>query len=89
MLPDRVSNPGPLTYESGVLSTALRGLAKLVVLHSNFYLKKCLTPASVFYCPYIDSLSQYQLQFYRYSDCISPIKGPRDSSTLEKWGAVT
>ena len=24
MLPDRVSNPGPLTYESGALSTALR-----------------------------------------------------------------
>ena len=27
MLPDRVSNPGPLTYESGVLPTALRGPA--------------------------------------------------------------
>ena len=25
MWPDRVSNPGPLTYESGVLSTALCG----------------------------------------------------------------
>ena len=28
MLPDRVSNPGPLTYESGVLPIALRGPAK-------------------------------------------------------------
>ena len=28
MWPDRVSNPGPLTYESGTLLTALRGLAK-------------------------------------------------------------
>ena len=27
MLPDRVSNPGPLTYESGALPIALRGLA--------------------------------------------------------------
>ena len=27
MWPDRVSNPGPLTYESGALQTALRGLA--------------------------------------------------------------
>ena len=27
MLPDRVSNPGPLTYESGALPTALRGSA--------------------------------------------------------------
>ena len=25
MWPDRVSNPGPLTYESGVLPIALRG----------------------------------------------------------------
>ena len=25
MLPDRISNPGPLTYESGVLPIALRG----------------------------------------------------------------
>ena len=25
MLPDRVSNPGPLTYESGSLPIALRG----------------------------------------------------------------
>ena len=29
MLPDRVSNPGPLTYESGALSIALRGPASL------------------------------------------------------------
>ena len=28
MLPDRVSNPGPLTYESGVLPIALRSPAK-------------------------------------------------------------
>ena len=27
MLPDRVSNPGPLTYESGALPIALRDLA--------------------------------------------------------------
>ena len=27
MLPDRVSNPRPLTYESGALSIALRGPA--------------------------------------------------------------
>ena len=27
MWPDRVSNPGPLTYDSGALPTALRGPA--------------------------------------------------------------
>ena len=30
MLPDRVSNPGPLTYESGALPIALRGPAFLL-----------------------------------------------------------
>ena len=28
MWPDQVSNPGPLTYESGALPTALRGPAQ-------------------------------------------------------------
>ena len=31
MLPDRVSNPGPLTYESGALPIALRGPAWMIV----------------------------------------------------------
>ena len=30
MLPDRVSNPGPLTYESGALPIALRGPAAVI-----------------------------------------------------------
>ena len=34
MRPDRVSNPGPLTYESGALPTALCGPAKLLLLSS-------------------------------------------------------
>ena len=34
MLPDRVSNPGPLTYESGALLIALRGPAILVQINS-------------------------------------------------------
>ena len=32
MLPDWVSNPGPLTYESGALPIVLRGPADLEVL---------------------------------------------------------
>ena len=31
MLPDRVSNPGPLTYESGALPIALRGPAGSII----------------------------------------------------------
>ena len=33
MLPDRVSNPGPLTYESGALPIALRGPAAMIIKH--------------------------------------------------------
>ena len=32
MLPDRVSNPGPLTYESGALPIALRGSAPCLTI---------------------------------------------------------
>ena len=32
MLPDQVSNPGPLTYESGNLLIALHGPATLLAL---------------------------------------------------------
>ena len=41
MLPDRVSNPGPLTYESGALPIALRGPATMkysvVVMYMLLY----------------------------------------------------
>ena len=35
MLPDRVSNPGPLTYESGALPIALRGPANIRMLQTS------------------------------------------------------
>ena len=35
MWPDRVSNPGPLIYESGALPTALRGPPKDVLRQST------------------------------------------------------
>ena len=40
MLPDRVSNPGPLTYESGALPIALRGPASFLyisIIRQNTY----------------------------------------------------
>ena len=36
MLPDRVSNPGPLTYESGALPIALRGPAAQLKNSASF-----------------------------------------------------
>ena len=50
MLPDRVSNPGPLTYESGALPIALRGpdgcgIRKLLFValryHTNKNVRHC------------------------------------------------
>ena len=37
MLPDRVSNPGPLTYESGALPIALRGPSRFVWDRKSLY----------------------------------------------------
>ena len=36
MLPDWVSNPGPLTYESGALPIALRGPVSAMKLPTSF-----------------------------------------------------
>ena len=36
MLPDRVSNPGPLTYESGALQIALHGTAQPEIMLDIF-----------------------------------------------------
>ena len=45
MLPDRVSNPGPLTYESGALPIALRGPADFCMPQSlvNIEMKRELS----------------------------------------------
>ena len=44
MLPDRVSNPGPLTYESGALPIALRGPAYVVVESSQQPAAESMSP---------------------------------------------
>ena len=43
MLPDRVSNPGPPTYESGALQIALRGPARCVLASYQACLQHSLT----------------------------------------------
>ena len=40
MLPDRVLNPGPLTYKSGALPTVLRGQAAPSLKNSSKRLEK-------------------------------------------------
>ena len=47
MLPDRVSNPGPLTYESGALPIALRGPAMTIgIAYPSIY----VTDLRSFFC---------------------------------------
>ena len=48
MLPDRVSNPGPLTYESGALPIALRGPA-IVICKGNYFQRKRKGSQSILY----------------------------------------
>ena len=51
MLPDRVSNPGPLIYESGALPIALRGPA---ILDSSLFLKQnLLSYIRIYVAPYV------------------------------------
>ena len=66
MLPDRVSNPGPLTYESGVLPIALRGPAKGTVIDKSFKRHICCFNFNSILCRLNDLL-------YRLSDMISSL----------------
>ena len=49
MLPDRVSNPGPLTYESGALPIALRGPATFRVGVQRLVLTLIITCLTLIY----------------------------------------
>ena len=65
MLPDRVSNPGPLTYESGALPIVLRGPAKLSLNYPQnpllstalhlFQTVKLFADLIIIHCIWIDS----------------------------------
>ena len=56
MWPDRVSNPGPLTYESGALPTVLRGLAKVMLTNPRtvwvFFSVTLYDSACLYICTY-------------------------------------
>ena len=51
MLPDRVSNPGPLIYESGALPIALRGPAMNTVTgHPIVIIQICFKDLNLYIC---------------------------------------
>ena len=53
MLPDRVSNPGPLTYESDALPIALRGTADFAVKQGRSFLTFFLNQPKLFHFIYM------------------------------------
>ena len=62
MLPDRVSNPGPLTYESGALPIALRVPAIIVTdLHKFLLLTDFIMNANIDQSQYVVSLKREKL----------------------------
>ena len=58
MLPDRISNPGHLTYESGALPIALRGPAPRMGLRGK---KLGQTPCKVFQQSFLKFISHQPL----------------------------
>ena len=80
MLPDRVSNPGPLTYESGALPIALRGPAPFCEIISKsvhrFRRRSCLklisiySPGSHFVPQERNGLSNFGKQSSKEHSCI-------------------
>ena len=80
MLPDRVSNPGPLTYESGALPIALRGPAALLVGN-----QKCAA-----FCNFSNTQSSYSCDTFlmhallptAFHTCLDAFMSDRNMKTL-------
>ena len=88
MLPDRASNPGPLTYESGALPIALRGPAGKC---EDFPLRTLFFSVTVSENVYFDTAGRIQIDLFhivcahayighvaRYFSIIG--------ETLQRWG---
>ena len=67
MLPDRVSNPGPLTYESGALPIALCSPAP-VVRNVNFFLNSQKKKNKIQLSPIALRMAK-TLQSFGHSEC--------------------
>ena len=83
MLPDRVSNPGPLTYESGALPIALR--ARLVgqgptVLAVGAWVGGCLDIFSLIYPFFPLSPSLWETARYRLKYCLKRPLNPKPTN---------
>ena len=61
MLPDLVSNPGPLTYESGALPIALRGPAQILLKRTSN--RKSSIHPSISRIPFLSSVGSPFIYF--------------------------
>ena len=78
MLPDRVSNPGPLTYESGALPIALRGPAwsrgnKRIIRLGLSWFNWWVSFAPEFQCCYFCESSYLFYLSFNFDFCVSKI----------------
>ena len=80
MLPDRVSNPGPLTYESGALPIALRGPAEYRRRDSKTILKRELD------CSFLSEKVAKRTLSSTVKEKLSKVYRRRDGKTVLKRG---
>ena len=85
MCPDRVSNPGPLTYESGALPTALRGPAwnipGLCELRWKNYDENSSDARHKVYFNGEEDRHEYGIGFLVHKDMVSAVLGCRSVSS--------
>ena len=74
MWPDRVSNPGPLTYESGALPIALRSPATIFSVYI-VHLKSQITYLFVKFCCSISIFLSSANLIYRSTDISKCFRG--------------
>ena len=66
MLPDRVSNPGPLTYESGALPIALRGPATIYGHGHHLEFRMIIFFSLILYNQHINAKYEISLKLAQY-----------------------
>ena len=71
MLPDRVSNLGPQTYESGALPIALRGPAILLEIHLTEHGRFHFQGRTTFYTPVLVQPSRHMTSKGRRCDVMT------------------
>ena len=68
MWPDRVSNPGPLTYESGALLTALCGPAPKIQRTLTLTAPTAIRPWETFTFTFYQCINFHLIPFYTFRD---------------------